>query len=252
MQHARGPGRPAHGDASCAAHRAGFRPHRAAHPAGAQAQQSLAEGQRGVGDRDLEPCGDRGHHAQLRGTRATRRQAKRVLHLSRGWRQAGVLEGGLGSPTAEGTPPGGPLSPRGSHLGRDARDKERARRGPRVVRDADASQIEVRSRRAGARVMKRITRFRTRPRPLVGNDAHSAVARPGGAAATGWSRDATPRPPAPASATGGEAGPEAAADVDAAYPRPTAGDAGSAGAPRPARRARRRWLVSTPLGGGRV
>jgi RNA-directed DNA polymerase len=37
---------------------------------------------------------------------------KRILKLIRGFLTAGVLEGGLVSPTEEGTPQGGPLAPR--------------------------------------------------------------------------------------------------------------------------------------------
>jgi RNA-directed DNA polymerase len=61
-------------------------------------------------DLDLEKFFDRVHHDKLMGTLAKRRQDKRVLKLIRGFLQAGVLEGGLVSPTEEGTPQGGPLT----------------------------------------------------------------------------------------------------------------------------------------------
>jgi RNA-directed DNA polymerase len=60
----------------------------------------------------------------------------------------------------------------------DERDKELERRAHRFVRDADDSNIDVRSRQAGERVMERITRFITRRLKLVVNEAKSAVARP--------------------------------------------------------------------------
>jgi RNA-directed DNA polymerase len=51
------------------------------------------------------------NHDKLMGTLAQRLQDKRVLQLIRGFLQAGVLEGGLVSPTEEGTPQGGPRTP---------------------------------------------------------------------------------------------------------------------------------------------
>jgi retron-type reverse transcriptase len=101
----------AQGDASCSAHRYGCRPHRAAPHAVAQAQPDIAAGERGVVERDREQCVDRVNHAHLRGTLAKRRPDKRLLQRIRGVLPAGGLAGGWGSPTAEGTPPGGPRSP---------------------------------------------------------------------------------------------------------------------------------------------
>ncbi len=165
-------------DASFSDHSYGFRPHRSAHQAVEQAQQYIAEGYRGVVDLDLEKFFDRVNHDKLMGTLAKRLQDKRVLKLIRGFLQAGVLEGGLVSPTEEGTPQGGPLSPLLSNLVLDELDKELERRGHRFVRYADDSNIYVRSLRAGERVMKSITRFITRRLKLVVNEAKSAVARP--------------------------------------------------------------------------
>jgi RNA-directed DNA polymerase len=165
-------------DASFSDHSYGFRPHRSAHQAVEQAQQYIAEGYRWVVDLDLEQFFDRVNHDKLMGTLAKRLQDKRVLKLIRGFLQAGVLEGGLVSPTEEGTPQGGPLSPLLSNLVLDELDKELERRGHRFVRYADDSNIYVRSLRAGERVMKRIWRFITRRLKLVVNEAKSAVARP--------------------------------------------------------------------------
>jgi len=165
-------------DASFSDHSYGFRPHRSAHQAVEQAQQCIAEGYRWVVDLDLEKFFDRVNHDKLMGTLAKRLQDKRVLKLIRGFLQAGVLEGGLVSPTEEGTPQGGPLSPLLSNLVLDELDKELERRGHRFVRYADDSNIYVRSLRAGERVMESITRFITKRLKLVVNEAKSAVARP--------------------------------------------------------------------------
>jgi RNA-directed DNA polymerase len=62
---------------------------------------------------------------------------KRILKLIRGFLTAGALEGGLVSPTEEGAPQGGPLSPLLSNLMLDVLDKELEKRGHRFVRYAD-------------------------------------------------------------------------------------------------------------------
>jgi RNA-directed DNA polymerase len=88
------------------------------------------------------------------------------------------MENGLVSPSVEGTPQGGPLSPLLSNLVLDELDRELERRGHRFVRYADDSNIYVRSERAGQRVMESITQFITQKLKLKVNEAKSAVARP--------------------------------------------------------------------------
>jgi RNA-directed DNA polymerase len=88
------------------------------------------------------------------------------------------MEGGLVSPVDEGTPQGGPLSPLLSNIVLDEFDRELERRGLRFARYADDSNIYVRSRRAGERVMASITRFITTKLRLKVNEQKSAVARP--------------------------------------------------------------------------
>jgi RNA-directed DNA polymerase len=61
----------------------------------------------------------------------------RVRKLIRAFLNAGVMENGLVSPTVEGTPQGGPLSPLLSNLVLDELDQELERRGHRFVRYAD-------------------------------------------------------------------------------------------------------------------
>jgi RNA-directed DNA polymerase len=103
---------------------------------------------------------------------------KRLLKLIRAFLRAGVMEGGLVSPVDEGTPQGGPLSPLLSNIVLDEFDRELEQRGLRFARYADDSNIYVRSRRAGQRVMESITRFITTKLKLKVNEQKSAVARP--------------------------------------------------------------------------
>src|SRR6266705_2143007 len=156
----------------------GFRPGRSAHQAVAQAQQYIAEGYGWVVDLDLEKFFDRVNHDKLMGQIAQRVEDKRLLKLIRTFLNAGVMENGLVSPSVEGTPQGGPLSPLLSNLVLDEFDRELERRGHRFVRYADDSNIYVRSERAGQRVMESITQFITQELKLKVNETKSAVARP--------------------------------------------------------------------------
>src|SRR4051794_34442466 len=156
----------------------GFRPGRSAQQAVAQAQQYIAEGYGWCVDLDLEKFFDRVSHDKLMGQIARRVEDKRLLTLIRAFLNAGVMENGLVSPSVEGTPQGGPLSPLLSNLVLDELDRELERRGHRFVRYADDSNIYVRSERAGQRVMESITRFITEKLKLKVNEAKSAVARP--------------------------------------------------------------------------
>ena len=156
----------------------GFRPGRSAQQAVAQAQQHIADGHGWCVDLDLEKFFDRVNHDKLMGQIAKRVEDKRLLKLIRAFLNAGVMENGLVSPSVEGTPQGGPLSPLLSNLVLDELDRELKRRGHRFVRYADDCNIYVRSERAGQRVMERVTRFITQTLKLKVNETKSAVARP--------------------------------------------------------------------------
>jgi RNA-directed DNA polymerase len=156
----------------------GFRPKRSAHQAVERAQAYIASGYAVVVDIDLEKFFDRVNHDVLMGLVAKRVADKRILKLIRGVLTAGVMEGGLVSPTEEGTPQGGPLSPLLSNLMLDVLDKELEKRGHRFVRYADDCNIYVRSQRAGERVMTGIERFLAKRLRLKVNKAKSAVAKP--------------------------------------------------------------------------
>jgi len=159
-------------------HSYGFRPGRSAHQAVAQAQHYIAEGYGWVVDLDLEKFFDRVNHDKLMGQIVKRVEDHRLRKLIRAFLNAGVMENGLVSPSVEGTPQGGPLSPLLSNLVLDELDRELARRGHRYARYADDCNIYVRSERAGQRVMKSIKRFIMQKLKLKVNEAKSAVGRP--------------------------------------------------------------------------
>src|ERR671918_1545479 len=173
-------------------HSYGFRPGRSAHQAVAQAQQYIAEGHGWCVDLDLEKFFDRVNHDKLMGQIAKRIEDKRLLKLIRAFLDAGVMENGLVSPSVEGTPQGGPLSPLLSNLVLDELDRELEYRGHRFVRYADDCNIYVRSERAGQRVMESITRFITQQLKLKVNEAKSGVARPSERKFLGFSFSAGP------------------------------------------------------------
>lgn len=165
-------------DRTFSEHSYGFRPGRSAHQAVAQAQAYLAEGYGFVVDMDLEKFFDRVNHDILMGRVAKRVEDKRMLKLIRAFLNAGVMDNGLVSPSEEGTPQGGPLSPLLSNLLLDDLDRELEQRGLRFVRYADDCNIYVRSQRAGERVLQSITRFLSGKLKLKVNESKSGVARP--------------------------------------------------------------------------
>jgi RNA-directed DNA polymerase len=121
----------------------------------------LGEGYGWGVDLDLEKFFDRVNHDKLMSWVKERVQDRRVLKLIDRYLKAGVLIGGVRYPTAQGTPPGGPLSPLWSNLLLDRLDRERERRGHRFVRYADDCNIYVRSAKAGPRVLASLTRYRS-------------------------------------------------------------------------------------------
>lgn len=165
-------------DRTFSKHSYGFRPGRSAHQAVSQAQQYIAEGYRWVVDLDLERFFDRVNHDKLMVRIAKRVSDQRMLKLIQAFLKTGVMENGLVGPVDEGTPQGGPLSPLLSNIVLDEFDRELERRGHRFARYADDSNIYVRSRRAGERVMASLTAFITTKLKLQVNQQKSAVARP--------------------------------------------------------------------------
>jgi RNA-directed DNA polymerase len=156
----------------------GFRPGKSAHQAVEAAQRFIAEGCSWVVDIDLEKFFDRVNHDRLMSRIMQRETDPALIRLIRAFLTSGVMINGLVSPTDEGTPQGGPLSPLLSNLVLDELDKELEQRGHKFVRYADDCNIYVRSERAGQRVMEGVSDFITRKLKLKVNTSKSAVARP--------------------------------------------------------------------------
>ena len=165
-------------DPTFSEHSYGFRPGRSQQQAVEAAKQYIVAGFTWCVDLDLEKFFDRVNHDKLMGQIAKRMGDKRVLKLIRSFLTAGIMEDGLVSPSEEGTPQGGPLSPLLSNVVLDELDRELEARGHRFVRYADDCNIYVRSERAGQRVMESVKQFISKKLKLKVNETKSAVAKP--------------------------------------------------------------------------
>lgn len=165
-------------DPTFSEHSYGFRPNRSAHQCVAAAQAMIQEGRDWVVDIDLEAFFDRVNHDRLMSRLGQRIGDKRVRGTIRGFLQAGVMENGLVSPTREGTPQGGPLSPLLANLVLDELDKELERRGLGFVRYADDCNVYCGSELAAAAAFEHLIGFIEGKLQLRVNREKSAVARP--------------------------------------------------------------------------
>jgi RNA-directed DNA polymerase len=165
-------------DPAFSEHSYGFRPNRSAHQAVAAAQAYLQQGHDWVVDFDLEAFFDRVNHDRLMSRLGQRIADRRACWIIRRFLQAGVMENAVLSPTTEGTPQGGPLSPLLANLVLDELDKELERRGLRFVRYADDCNVYLRSERAATNAFENLTRFIEVTLKLKVNRAKSAVGRP--------------------------------------------------------------------------
>ena len=159
-------------------HSYGFRPNRSAHGAINEALCYLNEGYEWVVDLDIEKFFDKVNHDKLISIIRERIKDDVTLNLLRKILQAGVMDEGLVSPTEEGVPQGGPLSPVLSNIYLEKFDKELESRGLRYVRYADDVNIFVKSEMAADRVMKSVTSWLERKLFLKVSVTKTKVVRP--------------------------------------------------------------------------
>ena len=156
----------------------GFRPKRSAHQAISKALEYYEQGYRYVVDLDLAKYFDTVNHAILIGMLREQIKDERVVKLIHKFLKSGVMEHGLVSPTREGTPQGGNLSPLLSNIYLTAFDRLLESRGHKFVRYADDCNIYVKSRRAAERVMASCVKFLEGTLKLTVNQTKSQVGSP--------------------------------------------------------------------------
>lgn len=156
----------------------GFRPRRNQHQAIKQAITYYEQGYRVVVDCDLKSYFDTINHQKLMEYLKEFINDKIVLKLIWKFLKSGILEDGLISPTEEGAPQGGVLSPILSNVYLNQLDRELEKRGHKFVRFADDFCIYVKSKRAGERVLESITKFLEHDLKLTVNQEKSKVGSP--------------------------------------------------------------------------
>ena len=159
-------------------HSYGFRPGRSCQQAIEEALVYLNEGYEWVIDLDIEKYFDTVNHDKLISILRERINDAKTLRLVRQFLQAGVMENGLISPSKEGVPQGGPLSPILSNVYLDKLDQELEARGLHFVRYADDCNIFVKSEMAADRVMKSVTGWLERKLRLKVSATKTKVVRP--------------------------------------------------------------------------
>ena len=156
----------------------GFRANRDCHGAIEKALEYLNDGYEWVIDLDIEKYFDTVNHDKLISILRERINDAKTLRLIRQFLRAKVMEDGLVSPSEEGVPQGGPLSPILSNIYLDKLDKELESRGLHFVRYADDCDIFVKSEMAADRVMKSVTSWLERKLRLRDSATKTKVVRP--------------------------------------------------------------------------
>ena len=164
----------------------GFRVNRDCHMAIEKALEYLNNGYEWVVDLDIEKYFDTVNHDKLISILRERINDAPTLHLIRSFLKAGVMEEGLVSPTEEGVPQGGPLSPVLSNVYLDKLDKELEGRGLCFARYADDCNIFVRSEKAADRVMASVTSWLERKLRLKVSASKTKVVKPNDSAFLGF------------------------------------------------------------------
>jgi RNA-directed DNA polymerase len=153
----------------------GFRPERSQHMAIKQVQEYVKMGYKVAVDVDLSRFFDTINHDYLMSLLGKRIKDKALLKLIGKYLRAGIDDKGKFIESCEGVPQGGPLSPLLSNIVLDKLDKELERRGHKFARYADDFVILVKSKRAGERVLKSVTRFVEKKLKLKVNGQKSKV-----------------------------------------------------------------------------
>jgi group II intron reverse transcriptase/maturase len=156
----------------------GFRPVVGAEDAVEAMRSYYEKGYTHAVDIDLAKYFDTVNHDLL--IKAVREELKdeRVISLIKKFLKSGVMDKQLVSPTIEGVPQGGPLSPLLSNIYLNKLDKVLEMRGHKFVRYADDCNIYVKSQRAAERVMKNTRSFLESKLKLKINEEKSKVGSP--------------------------------------------------------------------------
>jgi len=155
----------------------GFRPGRNGQQAVKQVQGIIKQGRRFAVDVDLSKFFDRVNHDLLMTHLGYKVRDKRLLRLIKRYLRAGVIDNQLYRESREGVPQGGSLSPLLANIMLDPLDKELEKRGHPFARYADDFTIVVKSRRAGERVLRSISRYLESHLKLVVNTTKSHVVK---------------------------------------------------------------------------
>ncbi|CVK21925.1 group II intron reverse transcriptase/maturase [Sporomusa sphaeroides] len=156
----------------------GFRPGRSAHQAMKKAEEYYKQGYIRVVDIDLAKYFDTVNHDILIDRIREVIKDEHVIKLIRKFLKSGVMANGLVSPTTEGTPQGGNLSPLLSNIYLTAFDRMLESRGHKFVRYADDCNIYVKSQRAAERVMTSSTKYLENKLKLKVNQEKSKAGSP--------------------------------------------------------------------------
>jgi len=157
----------------------GFRPGRSAHQAIMCAREYYQQGYNYVVDIDLAKYFDTVNHDILMDMVMQEVSERPIIRLIRAFLKSGVMAEGIVSPTKEGTPQGGNLSPLLSNIYLTRFDKLLEARGHKFVRYADDCNIYVKSKRAADRVMDSSTKFLEGPKmKLAVNENKSVTGSP--------------------------------------------------------------------------
>jgi RNA-directed DNA polymerase len=155
----------------------GFRPNRNGQQAVKQVQGIIKEGRRFAVDVDLSKFFDRVNHNLLMTRLGDKVKDKRLLKLVKRYLRAGFIDNQITGESREGVPQGGPLSPLLANIMLDPLDKELEKRGHKFARYADDFTIIVKSRRAGERVLRSISKYLQSRLKLVVNTDKSHVVK---------------------------------------------------------------------------